>query len=71
MRIARGSGTLASSSGMISAAVIFGFAPSSILTPARTSTGTSSFTLSPRRLYASGKTIMSIEPDMSSSVACA
>ena len=46
MRRARGSGTLASSSGIISAAVIFGFAPSSIRTPARISTGTSSFTFS-------------------------
>ncbi len=39
--------------------------------PGFTSTGTSSFTFSCSRRYASGKTIMSIEPDISSSVACA
>ena len=46
MRKERGSGTFTSSSEMMSLTVSFGFAPSSMRTPPRTSTGTSIFTLS-------------------------
>ena len=48
MRSDRGSGTFASSSGMMSLTVSLGFAPSSMRTPPLISTGTSSFTFSPQ-----------------------